>query len=229
MTPVPASVRRWAGPLLAALVLALVAVVPAGPSTAVTRAASASATVARSCTVKPWDKTAVQQAAVGVDSVIAARIVKVVKTPGPPLNSVRDSGYWTYTIRVVATFRGSAQNGVTATMTQVPVTRRPGTPLTRRATYLLFLHQQGARFTAERCGGSALLPHGLSKALRSKLTADLTAPAGSGVTVQWSQPTSGPRNVPSLNRLMAPGVGLVLIGVLGLLLIGRMARSSRTP
>ncbi|HWU21794.1 MAG TPA: hypothetical protein VN088_09725 [Nocardioides sp.] len=224
MTPVSAPVRRWAGPLLAALVLALVAAVPAGaadaaPSVTAVTAVTAPAAVARSCTVKVWSKTAVQQAAEGADAVIVARITKAVKA----------STSWGYTIRVVATFRGAAQHGATATMRQVPATGRPGTPLTKGATYLLFLHQKGARFTAERCGGSVLLAHGLSPALRSKLSAALTVPAGPGVTVQWSEPKGGVRNVPSLNRLIAPGVGLALIGVLGLMLIARMARSSRTP
>lgn len=196
--------------------MALLTLVPAG--------ATSPRVVASSCSVNAWDKASVQKAAEGVDVVVAARITKVVKVPGPPLNSVRDSGYWTYTIRIAATFRGAAQRGATATMTQVPLKRRPGTALTRRATYLLFLHRHGAGFTSDRCGGSVLLKQGLSTGLRSKLTADLSTPAVAGVTVQWRQPDGGVRDVPSLNRLIAPGVGLALIGVLGLLLIARLAR-----
>lgn len=204
--------------LVAGTTLGLVA----APAGAVVRA-TPHATTASSCAVKAWDKGSVQKAADGVDAVIAARITKAVKTPGPPLNSVQHPAYWTYTIRVVATFRGSAQPGATATLTQVPLRYRLGKSLTKRATYLLFLDQQRTGFTAARCAGSVLLPHGLSKALRNKLTADLGTPGGTGVSVQWTQPTHV-RDVPSLNQLVAPGVGLALIGVLGLLLIGRLAR-----
>ncbi|GAB3853634.1 hypothetical protein GCM10028801_06600 [Nocardioides maradonensis] len=217
----PAPVRRWIAAILlvAGTTLGLVA----APAGAVPHARPR-ATTASSCTVKPWDKTSVQKAAEGVSTVIAARITKAVKTPGPPLNSVQHPAYWTYTIRVVATFRGSAQPGATATLTQVPVRYRLGRSLRKRATYLLFLDQQRTGFTSARCGGSVLLAHGLSKALRNKLTADLGTPGGSGTTVQWNPPANGVRDVPSLNRLIAPGVGLALIGVLGLLLIGRLAR-----
>ena len=217
----PAPVRRWilAILLVAGTTLGLVA----APAGAATHAASR-ATTASACTVHPYDKAAVQKAAEGVDAVIAARITKAVKTPGPPLNSVRHPAYWTYTIRVAATFRGSAQPGVTATLTQVPLRYRPGKSLTKGATYLLFLKQQHGGFTSARCGGSVLLAHGLSTALRNKLTADLGTPGGTGVSIQWTSPAAGVRDVPSLNQLIAPGVGLALIGVLGLLLIGRLAR-----
>ncbi|HJQ05854.1 MAG TPA: hypothetical protein VJ872_10440 [Nocardioides sp.] len=217
----PAPVRRWIAAILlvAGTTLGLVAAPSGAPAGAAPRATTTSA-----CTVHPRDKAAVQKAAAGVDAVIAARITKAVKTPGPPLNSVQHPAYWTYTIRVAATFRGSAQHGATATLVQVPLRYTPEKSLTKGATYLLFVKQQNSGFASARCGGSVLLAHGLSRSLRDKLTADLGTPGGTGASIRWTQPTAGIRDVPSLNQLIAPGVGLALIGVLGLLLIGRLAR-----
>jgi hypothetical protein len=222
MSVAPTKVLRPVGHavsvVVAGLVLALIALLPLG--------AHADASLRRApstCTVKLSDKSSVLHAADGANAVIAARLTKAVKTPPPATLNVPRPAHWTYTIRVVHTFRGSAQPGTAVMLTQTPRLRRLGKALSK-GTYLFFVHQAGPTFTAKRCGGAALMTHGLTKGLRSQLTADLSTSPGGGVAVQLTAPQGGVRDVPSLNRMIAPGVGLALIGLLGLLLVGRIAR-----
>lgn len=218
-TPSHTPVRRLAGGLVAGLVLALAVLLPgAAPA----GAAGIHRTEAR-CTVKLGSRSALVAAADRSDAVFAAKVTSVRKV------RVRTSGvvpptYWRHTVRVVASFRGSARARGVAHLVLTPLATHAGKALTKGATYLFFADQRSAAFSAPRCGGTVLLRHGLTSSLRTRLTADLSSSGSQGVAVHLSGPTGSVRDLPHLGRLLAPGAALVLIGVLGLFLVGRLGR-----
>jgi hypothetical protein len=219
---------------LSVVLLAVVAAVVLLPSTASARTPAdrpathtADRTAAHqsgpSCTVRLGDRSSLVAAADRSDAVFAAKVTSVKKVV-VQTSGVTPPRYWSHEVRLVASFRGSARAGGTAHLVLTPVRTKAGRALTKGATYLFFARQRSSAFSAPRCGGTVLLHHGLTSALRSRLTTDLSSSGGQGVDVHLTTPRSGVRDLPHLGRLLAPGAALALIGVLGLVLVGRMAR-----
>jgi hypothetical protein len=78
---------------------------------------------------------------------------------------------------------------------------------------------------AESCSGTTRLGGGLSAGMRDQLVETLReqTPEETTPDISLTSPDDGARANPSLGRLAAPGAALALIGVLGLLLLARIA------
>jgi len=181
--------------------------------------------VASQCTVDLADADAVRTAAAGADAVFAARVVQVRQRKVPA--AVSGGGQTRvpeWTVRVLARYQGvvSARRlaGVLITAKGDGKVKRPA----KHATYLFFAQLQGRLFSASECGGAVRLAHGLTPQLGRRLTADLQQSSDQGVDVHLDAPSGGARDLPHLGRLVAPGAGVALFGVLGLLLVGRLGR-----
>lgn len=114
------------------------------------------------------------------------------------------------------------------------VTARPADDglgrLERRARYLFFTQSQsGDTVLAKACGGTTELgSKGFRGAARTTLIEVLAEQSDEpGARVTLDEPANGTASPPSLGRAAAPGVAIVLVGVLGLLLVlGLGARRS---
>ena len=197
--------------LAASLAAATVALV--GPT-------ATAAPAATSCTVKIGSKSAVAAAAGKVDAVFAAS-VKSVSTP--VAGGANGSATEFVTAHVISGFKGSPRKGGTAAV-GMQQSGRQDVAIRKGATYLFFADQKGAGFTASLCGGAVRLRKGLTDALATQLKADLGGSSANGQTVTLSEPSGGVRDLPALSRIAAPGAGVALFGLLGLLFVRRLGR-----
>lgn len=197
--------------------------------------------------------TAVRESAAAVTDVFAGRVREVEPrtavgggegkadqdnepTDGPSDGPTRTpdprTTRWQHTVTVESPFQSTRQPG-----DRVLIVTRPSGPagglgkLVQGATYVFFVSgEQGMdHLLAEACAGTTRLPNGLTAELRDQLDATLGEPVDEEPTPDYtlSAPDDGARSTPSLGRLAAPGAALALIGVLGLLLLARIA-SRRT-
>jgi hypothetical protein len=194
-------------PALAA-VLAAAAVAAAAPS-------ATAAPAADGCTVRTGSKAAVVAAASKVDAVFAAKVQSVSPHSSPAGGSVA-----TVHARVLLGLQGQPRKGGAATIELGP--GKPALPKPA-STYLFFADQDGGVFSADLCGGVVRLRKGLTDKLAATLKADLADSAG-GVDVTLSEPSGGVRDLPALSRIAAPGAGVALFGLLGLLFVRRLGR-----
>jgi hypothetical protein len=139
---------------------------------------------------------------------------------------------WQHTVSVESSFQSTHQPGDRVLIVTQPSGRAGGLgKLVQGATYVFFVSgEEGMdHLMAEACAGTTRLPDGLTAELRDQLDATLGEPVDDEPTPDYtlSAPDDGARSTPSLGRLAAPGAALALIGVLGLLLLARIA-SRRT-
>ncbi|MCL2543797.1 MAG: hypothetical protein FWE71_15240 [Nocardioidaceae bacterium] len=230
--PTPRNVRRRgtragrAAVVLAGLVCALAGVGATSSPAGAAPDPSAASRSAQPCTVKLGDRTAVQQAAAHTDAVFAAKVDSVTKSSagGSTGRAQAGSAVWMHKVHVLAGFSGAPHKGGSAQVILTPEGTGPANKLDRHGTYVFFATQEGDHFTAPRCGGAVLLRKGLTSAVRKDLGSALSQPASQGVDLTWTTPKGGVRSLPRYSRLVAPGAGLILIGLLGLVLVGRLGR-----
>lgn len=109
----------------------------------------------------------------------------------------------------------------------VVVTARVGTkcalpPLTKGTRYIFFVDERGARLMAMPATSKAT----------SRLTRQVVNRLGSGAQPEPPPPAAAEftkvadATPPAVSRLLAPGAALLIIGLLGLLVVGRLGRRS---
>ncbi|MEZ5094682.1 MAG: hypothetical protein R2731_00210 [Nocardioides sp.] len=130
----------------------------------------------------------------------------------------------TYTVAVERTYQGKL-SGTTLTVATAATPAACGIgPLTKGDTWVFFVTGKGTTFAGTSCGGSApasaAYVHKVEKVL------------GAGTAVVEPRPPTPPlsfddvetASVQPLARMVAPGAALALLGLLGLLLVGRRSR-----
>jgi hypothetical protein len=148
-----------------------------------------------------------------VDAADAVVTVKVVRKDG---RTSAKPAQLSYKARVVSSFKGKATGRITL-LTETDGAIHNGCDVKRLAvgtTYLLFLTTHGDSWYA-----SSDMPSSADVAvLQPQVEAALAPP-----TVTFGEPQTGAPK--SLRRVAAPGVALVIIGLLGLLVVRRSPRS----
>ena len=156
----------------------------------------------------------VKSVADAVDAADAVVTVKVVRKDG---RTSTKPAQLAYTARVLSSFKGKATGRVTLLTETDGVIGNGGCSLKKLAvgtTYLLFLTTHGDSWYA-----SSNLPSSDNvAALQPQVEAALAPP-----TVTFGEPQTGAPK--SLRRVAAPGVALVIIGLLGLLFVRRSPRA----
>ncbi len=245
--PVMAALRTTLATVLVVLACGFAAV-----SAAVSAATPAAATV--ECTRLDLDNaTAVRERADRVTDVFAGKVREVEPrsaagggegqagqddgpsdgpSDGPTRAPDPRTTRWQHTVTVVIPFKSALQPGDRALIVTQPAGDAGGLgKLDQGATYVFFVStEQGMdHLRAARCSGTTKLPDGLTAEMRDQLDETLGEPPAEDTTPDYtlSAPDDGARSTPSLGRLAAPGAAVALIGVLGLLLVARMA-SRRT-
>ncbi|GAB2978944.1 hypothetical protein GCM10027076_15740 [Nocardioides montaniterrae] len=164
------------------------------------------------CTVLLGHPDQVAKAATGASAVFAAKVTKAA--PGAANHKLTN-----LQVQVLAGFKGPVRKGGTAAVQVSGTGKRPAAG----ATYLFFAKRHGKGLSADLCGHVVKLAKGLTQQLSAKLKADLSGGA-QAATVRLSPPNPDVRDLPALSRLVAPGLGVALFGLLGLLLFRRLGR-----
>lgn len=190
------------------------------------------------------DATAVREHADAVTDVFAGEVLSVERrtyvgggegkadqTDGPGRRADPRTVQWLQVVHVEIPYRGAHEEGDRALVVTTPVDDGGFGKLTDGGLYLFFVSaEDGAgRLVAEPCSGTQMLMGGLGATLRDTLHEILVEPTDEGTTPDYtlSTPDDGARTTPTLGRLVAPGAAVALIGVLGLVLLGRIS-SRRT-
>jgi hypothetical protein len=189
------------------------------------------------------DSTAVREHAAAVTDVFAGRVREVEPRSAvgggeddrnqnqPTDGSTRPpdprTTRWQHTVTVVAPFESALQPGDRVLIVTQPSGQAQGLgKLDKGATYVFFASgEQGMdHLLAERCSGTTKLAGGLTAEMQQQLGETLGEPPAEEQTPDYtlSAPDDGSRSTPSLGRLAAPGAALAIVGVLGLLLVGRI-------
>jgi hypothetical protein len=133
---------------------------------------------------------------------------------------------WQHTIVVKVPFRTALRPGDQALVVTTPLTDENGLGRLKAGDTWLFFASGAAgmdHLVAEACSGSQMLPGGLGADLRNALHDALDGEADDPeMPVTLSAPDDGAGGSPNFGRLAAPGAAVALIGVLGLLLLGRV-------
>jgi len=132
-----------------------------------------------------------------------------------------DGKHRTRTYRVVSdrVYQSSLVTDVVVVTAEVGRACPPPT-LAQGKRYVFFVTEEGSRLVSTSATAKAT----------KKLTAQVVAKLGSGVHPQPAPPPAAEFTLvadaspPSLSRLLAPGAALVIVSLLGLLVVGRLAR-----
>jgi hypothetical protein len=153
-------------------------------------------------------------------------------TDGPTRPADPRTTRWQHTVTVVSPFQSALQPGDRTLIVTQPAGIAGGLgKLDKGATYVFFVNGERGmdHLLAGACSGTTKLAGGLTAEMQSQLEETLGGPPPEEAVPDYSlmAPEDGARSTPSLGRLAAPGVAVALIGVLGLLLLARIA-SRRT-
>lgn len=201
MVPVIPGVRRS----LAAVAVLAVVVLPV--SVAVPPGASAAPTRCPGSTVK--------QAAAAADSVFRGTVSHVGAAHGAGKQRFR-----TYRLSADRTYQGTLVTRYPMVTVKVSGTGCVLPKLTNGKRYLVFAHESGSRLVAGAGTGKA--SHTLTRKVVGLLGSGRQPQTGStpaAVLTEVAHP-----DPPTLSRMLAPGGALAVVGLLGLLVAGRLAR-----
>ncbi|WGX96413.1 hypothetical protein [Nocardioides sp. L-11A] len=167
------------------------------------------------------DEVAVDQRAAASNDVFVGRVDVATPTAG--------SGRVSYVVAVQRTWRGDVAKDQPATViVDWPVGAQPG--VAQGSAYLFFTRDTAEGIVADACGGTVLLPGGLTPKIAATLKAYLAsvepppAPEPQPVPVTFHQPDEPLGDPPQIGRVLASGGAISLIGLLGLLLVSRLGR-----
>lgn len=208
--------------LLRAALLAVPVALVALPGAAAGAAPGAAGGLPADCApVDVANEAAVDQRAAASDDVFVGRVDAAAPVTG--------SGRVGYGVTVERAWLGDVAKGQQAAVTiDWPVGSQPG--VTQGATYLFFTEDTVDGIVADACGGTVLLPKGLTPKLAATLKAFLAtveqppAPEPTPEPVSFHQPGDPLGDPPQIGRVLASGAAISLIGVLGLLLVSRLGR-----
>jgi hypothetical protein len=125
----------------------------------------------------------------------------------------------TYKVTADRVYQSSLVTDVVVVTAEVGRACPPPT-LAQGKRYVFFVTEEGSRLVSTSATAKAT----------KKLTAQVVAKLGSGVHPQPAPPPAAEFTLvadaspPSLSRLLAPGAALVIVSLLGLLVVGRLAR-----
>ena len=180
-------------------------------------AAPAPAAPERRCPATPT----VKEAAKSVDSVVLGTVSKARQTArGSGSNRVQQ---WTYTVDLERIYRGKVETSpVTITS---PASRLGLGKLPADASYLFFVNGAGDEFTAPGCSGSRRATTSVLNQVDNQLGAGRAYVEPQPPREKLAYESLDVEEPMPLSRLVAPGAGVALIGLLGLLMTGRRRRS----
>ncbi len=217
-------VRRLLPPaLLAAPAVALLSFVPvAGAVPASSQAGPSTGLPPAECTpLDLTDEAAVEEQGATADDVFAGR-VRAEQAAG----SGRRVGY---VVVVEEAFLGDVTRGQRVLVTiDWPAGTDPSVRPAR--SYVFFTTDAGGLVVADHCDGTALLRGGLTPETAAQLQRFLTVeepteePTDQPEPVALRDPADPVGDPPHLGRVVASGAAISLIGVLGLVLVGRLGR-----
>jgi Tissue inhibitor of metalloproteinase len=127
-----------------------------------------------------------------------------------------------YDVKVDRVYKGDITSARTTVKSAADETSCGLTGMTADNRYLFFVRAAGANLKANRCGGT--------KPATSSLTQKIVALLGAGSTPIPPTPEAATftpvadAEPPPLTRLAAPGAAALIIGLLGLLVFGRLGR-----
>ncbi len=133
----------------------------------------------------------------------------------------------TYDIEADTVYKGSVTTADVVVVSPRNACTLGGLEADRR--YVFFVHEDGASFMTNRCGGTDVADATLLRKVEKALGegTDVTAPPAAEpekatfTKVADAEPED-------LTRLAAPGAAMVIVGLLGLLLVGFRSRRSKT-
>lgn len=206
---------------LLAVPVALVALQPA----AVAGAADASGGLPADCApIDITDEAVVDQRAAAADDVFVGRVDAAAPVTG--------SGRVGYGVTVEHAWLGDVAKGQQAAVTiDWPVGAQPG--VSQGASYLFFTKDTVDGIVADACGGTVLLPKGLTPKIAGMLKKYLAVvepppvPEPAPEPVSFHPPSDPLGDPPQISRVLASGGAISLIGLLGLLLVSRLGRRPR--
>jgi hypothetical protein len=139
-----------------------------------------------------------------------------------PVHGKADHRTRTYKVTADRVYRSSLVTDSVVVTADVGTTCPPAT-LARGKRYIFFVTEQGSRLVSTASTARAT----------PKLTDAVVAKLGSGVQPHPAPPAKAEFTKvahaapPALSRLLAPGAALLVLSLLGLLVVGRMARRTR--
>lgn len=215
-------------PLRAALVAVPLALltVPGAPASGASAPSAPGGTAVRAmpadcAPVDISDEATVDQRAAASDEVFVGR----VDAAAPVAGSTRVG----YGVSVERVWLGDVAKGQQAAVTiEWPAGAAPG--VRQGASYLFFTQDSPEGLVADSCGGTVLLPRGLTPKVASTLRKFLESVAPPPAATPTPEPVSfrAPDEPlgepPQIGRVVASGAAISLIGLLGLLLVSRLGR-----
>jgi len=167
------------------------------------------------------DEVALDQRAAAVDDVFVARVDAAAPATA--------SGRVGYGVTVQRAWLGDVAKGQRAAVTiDWPVGSQPA--VQQGATYLFLTQDTVDGIVADACGGTVLLPNGLTPKLAKMLKRFLETvepppePTPTPDPVAFSKPDDPLGDPPRIGRVVASGAAISLVGLLGLLLVSRLGR-----
>ncbi|GAA1508546.1 hypothetical protein [Nocardioides humi] len=167
------------------------------------------------------DEVAVDQRAAASDDVFVARVDAAAPVSG--------SGRVGYGVTVERSYLGDIAKGQQAAVTiDWPVGAQPG--VQQGSSYVFFTEDTVDGIVADACGGTVLLPKGLTPKIADSLEQFLAsvepppAPTPTPEPVRFHEPADPLGDPPQIGRVLASGAAISLIGLLGLLLVSRLGR-----
>lgn len=218
--------------LVAAPLLALSAVV--APSAVAAVSSGPTGAPADTCeTLDLADEATIVARAGKVDAVYAGRVdgrqprvkqgAKIDPATGQPADPADVEIQ--HRVTVVRAFSGEVRTGEKVVVVFQPSKAGKQRTLQRGQTFLFFTTNDMDVERADYCDGSVELGRNIDNATAVRLSSYLTKPEPVP-TATWTE-SDGAGTPPRLTRVVAPGAALGLLGLLGLVLVGRLDRPKR--
>lgn len=170
----------------------------------------------RRCPATPDIKTAAKS----VDYVVLGSVSKSEQTTRGT-GSNREQR-WTYTVDLERVYQGKPETSPVTISS--PASRLGLGRLPAKSSYLFFVNGAGDKLTAAGCSGSRPATDRVLTQVENQLGAGMAYVEPQPPKEKLAYEALNPDEPMPLSRLVAPGAGVALIGLLGLLLTGRRRR-----